>query len=148
MIIKLVEENACKNAIVSLNKSELVPLGLDTDNFSLTRRLPRLLVRGLFDTLEELCGLKRDGCFTAVTFRPFSDGGCRIDLIFTGLPCGRLYRFSGADQLLDAVNMLRVVNTDVSGFVIDRQGNSFTLYIPADEKLSVPALYILNEYSV
>ena len=149
MTIKLVEGNTYKNAQIRLDASELECFGVRPAGFSLTREKPRLLVSGLFRMLLLLWWLVVGLFVGAVAFRPLSGGGGRFDFIFTGLPCGRLFQFADADDLLDALRLLsRNGAADTTDMTVSREGNRFMLYVPADKWLSPTALCLLDEFRI
>lgn len=149
MTIKMMAENDCKCAQIRLSREEMETFGVDFRSASLTSDSTRRMLTALFGALRELCGLDRDGHFTAVTFRPLLPGGCRLDFFFTGQPCGRCFRFARADDLLDALGLLDGTKArDVAMAGILPRGDSFAVLLPASRDIPPSALYILDEYAV
>lgn len=141
-------------AEVVLSSGELSACGVSAEHLSPAFSDGRRLLYLIFDALEDICGLRRDGHFTFVECRPYINGGCRLSVGFTDEPSGRLYAFDRADDLLDALNHLRYneyCNTE--NMNIHQSGDKFFMFFPRlpNDLQAEPAnrhnLAVLSEYS-
>ena len=146
MIIKLLPGNTGKSALVDFSKRELLNIGLSGSDLTLKKRKTRLLLAKIFALLHEAAGLQRDGNYVLVKCRPMKDGGCRFYIQFTVQPSGRLFAFETADDLLDALNLLR---GDIpSKLEITHPGGNYQIYIPSCAGLTEGELAAMDEYAV
>ncbi|MBQ4397184.1 MAG: hypothetical protein II828_06640 [Clostridia bacterium] len=147
MQIKLIEPTVAE---ILLPKETLAAFGLTADRITPRRADARKLLTVLFDLLESLCGLRRDGCFTFAECRPYINGNCRLCVGFTRLPSQRLYAFACADDLLDALSRVRYISSsDV--FRVEPSGDRFLLYYaqsPDNQINAAHNLAVLSEYAM
>ena len=137
-----------RTALVRLSGEECFSMGFCPHELTLQSRKTRLLLGSIFAALEAVGGCRRDGHYVEVTCRPLRSGGCRFLLHFTDTPSGRLFRFAGEDDLLDALCQLQKRGEcDPSRLAITHSGGDCQIYIPADVTLSEGAAAILMEYA-
>ena len=121
-------------------------MGFFGSELSLKQRKTRLLLKKIFALLQEAAGLQRDGNYVLVKCRPLKDGGCRFLIEFTPQKSGRLFAFETADDLLDALNLLR---SDIPfKLEIIHSGDEYKIYIPAGAGLTAGEQAALSEYAV
>ena len=146
MQIKLIEPTVAE---ILLPKETLAAFGLTADRLSPRRADGRKLMTFLFDLLESLCGLRRDGCFTFVECRPYINGNCRLCVGFTRQSSDRLYAFACADDLLDALSRLRGISLS-DAFRVESSEDAFLLYYaesPDNQMNAAHNLAVLSEYA-
>ena len=132
---------APRSAEITLQAEELAAWGIRSQPFSMTHG----------GGMRLLGGLRREGNYILVRYRPFRQGGCRILAEFTRVPSARLYRFDTADDLLDAINGIPIIRRSeyftTNGAVIHPFGDKFFMYIPHTLPLSQHEKVILSEYA-
>ena len=146
MQIRLIEPTVAE---ILLSKETLAAFGLTADRLSPRRANGRKLMTFLFDLLESLCGLRRDGCFTFAECRPYINGNCRLRVGFTRQPSDRLYAFACADDLLDALSRLRGISLS-DAFRVESSEDAFLLYYaesPDNQMNAAHNLAVLSEYA-
>lgn len=148
MIIKILSGNPCISVLVRFSEGELSEMGLNAGSLTLRSKSTRLLLMGTFDLLREVWGIRRDGHYVTVICRPIKNGGFNFFIQFTGAPSGRLFVFSDADDMLDAISGLRkMTQCDLSKLDITVCGEKYKIYIPANAEIPECGFSMLNEYS-
>lgn len=148
MKIKLIDSGVAE---IVLSNAELSACGVSAESLSPDSLDGQRFLYEVFDALEALCGLRRDGHLTFVEYRPYLSGSCRLSVGFTDCPSGRLYAFDSADDLLDALNQLHYneyCNTE--NMNIHQSGDKFFMFFPSfpsHDAFSRHNLAILSEYS-
>lgn len=151
MKMKLMEQNVAQ---ITLEKSDLAAFGIQAQEFSPAQPNGQRLLLMLFQVLEEIGGLRRNGHFTFVEFRPYINGNCRICIGFSNQPSGRLYTFACADDLLDALHLLRRKEQhyhNTEDVKIHRSGDKFFMYFSDLSDHSPDTLHnlaVLSEYAI
>ena len=143
---------APRSAEITLQAEELAAWGIRSQPFSMTHGGGMRLLHDLFALLAQTCGLRREGNYILVRYRPFRQGGCRILAEFTRVPSARLYRFDTADDLLDAINGIPIIRRSeyftTNGAVIHPFEAKFFMYFPQTLSLSEHDKAIFSEYAV
>lgn len=144
MKIKFIASN---DAEVIIKAEELATFGVSAESLSFFSGSERKLIALLFDALEDVCGLHRDGKFALVECHPYLSGNCRIEFRFIDEPSPRLYIFNSADDMLDAMNHLSYNDYfNTSCLDIKPVENKFFMYIPQTAAVSEHNFAVLSEY--
>lgn len=145
MTIKRIDERV---TTVTFSRGELDSFGVTAERFSPRDPGGQDLLCFLWNTLEKLCGLRRDGYVTFLECRPYIHGGCRFCVGFSELAGARRFCFACADDLLDALNALRRSEIATETFSVEYADSRYSLTLPPDAQTSRHTLALLSEYSL